>query len=146
MADGDGAKPFPACCNSDGRGFFQRQHSTARPTPNSSKVYCMSDYTSGLAQHGCGHCNCILAGLELLRCGGPQPKSRLSSCPQRRWAEQGQRPRCISCLTLRFDSGTTKHRRNVKSSDPNHNLIVKRADSVIVMLRFLFTEPIPCRS
>ena len=76
----------------------------------------------------------------------PQPTSGLSSCPQRGSTGCGQRPRCISCLTLRFDSGTTKHRRNVKSSDPNHNLIVKRADLVMAMLRFLFTEPIPCRS
>jgi hypothetical protein len=58
----------------------------------------------------------------------------------------GQRPRCISCLTLRFDSGTTKHRRNAKSNDPNHNLIVKRADPVMAMLRFPFAEPIPSRS
>ncbi len=47
----------------------------------------------------------------------PAANSRLSSCPQevgRPWPAA----RCISCLSLSFDLETTKHRRNVKSRDP----------------------------
>jgi len=74
---------------------------------------------------------------------GRRPARRSSSCPR------SVGPRCVaaSIISLRLESGTTKHRRNFASKDHkihNVNLILKRAARVRVTLCFLFIEPIPC--
>ena len=62
MAGGDGAKPFPACCNSDGRGS-SKDSSAAGTTAESSKSVLnvrirASPSTTAAVR------NCSLSGLE----------------------------------------------------------------------------------
>jgi hypothetical protein len=137
MAGGGGGKPFPERNNSDGKGAPE----LTCPTHKNSRRYLRglaASITTAIIRHSGVQ---VSHGILL----EARSQHEYYRAAHRRWAGRGQRPRCISFLTLRFDSETTKHQRNVKSRDPNHNLIVKQAAAVIVMLRFLLTKPIPCR-